>query len=231
YDVLARLTSGFNNKLAEQDHAFFFTYLDVKFNLWNYILYLTLIVLGFGLKRNWVKFPKHEAATLPCKLTVLSCCIFLSMGLILSFAAEAHFWYMAPAIPFIAFFTTQCIKLVSAKVKIYPLFASLILLFTLSLKIVELNLPRKYPDILTANRNLVINAGKITTYNMNRQDYLLYLKLYNRNVTVKNGIKEFTAEAGEVILISNELYDQSQSFKDASWLISRGEVFSFLQIR
>lgn len=230
YDVVARLTSGFNNKLSEQDHAFFFTYLDVKFNIWNYVLYLTLILLVYGLKGQWYKLRNwYKPTILPIKLMVLSCCIFLSMGLILSLAAEAHFWYMAPAIPFIAFFTIYCIKLVSEKVKIYPLIASVILLLTFSVKIVELNSHRKYPVILAENQNLIRNAKRIKTYNMNRQDYLLYLKLNNRNVIVKNGINQFSAEAGDVIFISNELYDKSHLFKNKTRLVYRGDNFSLLQ--
>jgi len=84
------------------DYFYVFHNLDARFNIWNYVLYLTLIViLLIKLRRSNNPTKKIE---LPPLLS-FSLILFLSIAAILTISADKKTWYLAPAIPFASIIT------------------------------------------------------------------------------------------------------------------------------
>jgi 4-amino-4-deoxy-L-arabinose transferase-like glycosyltransferase len=227
YDILHRLTSGFYDKNAQQDYAFFFSYLDVKFNLWNYVFYLSLLFLLIA----YLKHGKYKSSNEPLvlKIRLLSSCIFLSLGLLLSLSAEAHFWYMTPALPFIAIFMATGVVQLQENFKFFSLVITILLVFTLGRKIVELNNTGKYPQFLTLSTLTIKEADTIILYGMNRQDYLLYLKFNNKNVQLSKDVNNHNHNDDELLMVSRDIYNQSSLLKRSTKLVSGDENYCFLQ--
>lgn len=209
YDVIYRLLNGMGDKLAARNYAFFFTYIDVKFNVWNYVFYLSVvfIVVRYFINRRKKLLEQNKNVD---RLLAFSVCIFLTVGLFLSLAAESHFWYMTPALPFIAIFTSIGMQRISAYHSRLSLLFAVIIMFTFARKVVETGRTRTYPALFTSNINAIRTAGSISVFEMNRQDYLLFLMLNNRNVNRVTDINE-TGETGTGILITN-----AGNYKNAS---------------
>lgn len=179
YDILHRLTSGFYDKNAQQDYAFFFSYLDVKFNIWNYVFYLTLLFLLI----TYLKHGKYKSSNEPLvlKIRLLSCCIFLSLGLLLSLSAEAHFWYMTPALPFIGIFTATGAKKITDNFKGFSIILSIVIIFTIGRKAIELSYPGNYPEFFSSDFVTIGSADSIRATRVERQDYFLFMEFKKKN--------------------------------------------------
>lgn len=225
YDVVERFISGFNDKDAQQDLAFFFNYLDAKFNVWNYLFYLSAIILFV----NAIKASSYTLKDNYNKLIVFSCCLSISMGVILSVSAEAHFWYMTPALPFIAIITVAGINRAVEHYKDLVLVPAIILFFTFGRKIVDINSHGSYPSYLETNTSTLHEASRILTYDMNRQDYLLYLKFMNVKVEHTEDTTNFCNIPNELLMVSTAFYDKSAFLKSKAKLLGRDENYCLLK--
>lgn len=84
------------------DYFYVIHNLDARFNIWNYVLYLTLIVV-LSAKFKSGKTPASIIDRSP--LFSFSLILFFSMAIILTISADKKTWYLAPAIPFAAIIT------------------------------------------------------------------------------------------------------------------------------
>lgn len=227
YDILERLTSGYNSTTAKQNYAFLLGYLDVKFNVWNYVFYLGILYWLY--RRYWVS-EKNGNISLSRKLVILSFCLILSMGLVLSLSAEAYFWYMTPALPFIAFVTVAGIKNTITGYRALAVVYILIFGFTFGRKAVELNNPKQYPEFLLSASASLSNAPKVSLYAMGRQDYLLYSLFKNQNVEVREELNDFSFIADEVIMVNRQFYEQSILLRNKTKLISSNDSYCICEV-
>lgn len=177
YDILQRLTEGVS-KGHIRNYAFFFNYLDARFNLWNYLFYLVLAITIYKLvNKNW-KVTDYEKNPLT-KLALFSFCIWASMGIFLTFAVETHNWYLAPALPFVAITTViGCNYLIKHYWFVIFVLTALVI-FTFTRKIKDLGSPDNYPPMLSGNEMAIKGAGKIVCLNIDRQDYFCYMMMRN----------------------------------------------------
>lgn len=219
YDVLQRLTEGFSNGHI-RNYAFFFNYLDARFNLWNYVFYLVMAGTLFKLiKKDWNMQTGDKS--LLFNLALFSCSMWTSIGIFLTFSVETHNWYLAPALPFIAITTVMgCIYLVK-----HHRFASLLLigllLFTFTRKVIALSSPGEYPSMLLNSEKTIQSARKIICLNIDRQDYLCYMKLRNANVETL-----FSSTEAELLGTRLGQINVESSLKEATILLLKKDDYS-----
>lgn len=215
YDILQRLTEGFANGHI-RNYAFFFNYLDARFNLWNYLFYLVLAITIYKLvKKDW-KVTDYEKNPL-IKLALFSFCIWASIGLFLTFAVETHNWYLAPALPFVAITTAIGCGYLIKHYRYAGLVIIGLLLFTLTRKIIDLSSSDGYPEMLLSNEQIIKDAGKIVCLNIDRQDYFCYMKMLNGNV-------EPVFQTRDDAMLQSRIRQN----ENASEIESRGPVILFL---
>lgn len=199
YDVLQRLTEGFSNGHV-RNYAFFFNYLDARFNLWNYVFYL---VLAGGLykliKKDWNI--QTEGKSPLFKLALFSCCIWATIGIFLTFSVETHNWYLAPALPFVAITTTIGCSYFMKHFRFVGWLLIVLLLVTFTRKAIDLSNPGEYPVMLSNNEKTIQTSQKIVCLNIDRQDYVCYMKMRNPEVETLNCLPDSLASIkGPVIL-------------------------------
>ncbi len=224
YDVLHRFSAGFNDSKSARNLAFFITFLDVKFNLWNYAFYLMIIAFVISaFKRRSIFTPEESHAY---SLFLFSFCIISTTGLILSLSAESHFWYMTPAVPFIAILVAAGFEKLSKHYKPTVYVAIILSMVTFTKKIYELSTPHSKPSFISSNQAIIEKADKISVYNMGRQDYLLYLKFNNKNVTISRELTNLGTFPDELLVTNKETYENSPSLKSTTTVhYDTGEVF------
>ena len=155
-----------------RDPLFLFTVLDSKFNIWNYLLFLMLILSVFRYARKHSGIPTGGSGQ---NLMKLSVCIVLPPAILFSFAHTAHPWYMAPAFPFIAFLVVFFFLSLYRQYKFMVPLGILVLVFTLSRQLFYLGtLPRGMHVSFTNNQKLAGREVMLTA--MPSQDLLLYMK-------------------------------------------------------
>lgn len=99
YDLVDRFTeTEFEGKTETSDLLFFFRCLKENFAIWHYFFYTTII----GTIIYLIKPGRGVRGLFQNHLLLLSVCIWSTLGLFLSLVTTAKFWYLAPAIPFIA---------------------------------------------------------------------------------------------------------------------------------
>jgi len=226
YDIIQRFTEGVDHQEKTHNYLYFFNYLDINFNIWNYVFYVVLafIIYGFARHRQG-QFLKNDYQR---KLMVVSLALVLSIGLLLSLVKETHIWYMAPALPFIALITVIGIREITEQYRYFIFIVSVVFVFTFTRKIIDINTSGSYPDFLTSSEKVIKSADRVITYNLYRQDYLLYLKMHNPQVQVLKGSDSIKFAEKEVVIVSRDAYIQSDSLKANTRLISGDEQFVIL---
>ncbi len=223
YDVLQRLTEGFANGHV-RNYAFFFNYLDARFNLWNYVFYLVLAGAFFKLiRKDWNL--QIEGKSLLFRLALFSCCLWATIGIFLTFSVETHNWYLAPALPFIAITTALGISYFVRYYRFAGLLLICLLLFTFSRKVITLSSPGHYPAMLSNNERNIQSSQKVVCLNIDRQDYLCYMKM-------RNGHVETLFSSIEPALLGNRLdkLNAEDSLKGAVILLLKKEDYSSVKL-
>lgn len=103
HDTYKRLTSEtFDGRQTNVRGLYFFlVVMDVRMNVWNYVLYLVAVLFAFLLLRR-------KAGTIIVyedkRSLLLAACISFPIILILMLARNPYDWYMIPALPYLAYF-------------------------------------------------------------------------------------------------------------------------------
>ena len=199
YDIVGRfLDHGFEENKVNKRFSFIITNLDVKFNLWNYLFYVSIILLIIMYKRKNLKIRENE-------LLLLSLCIIVTVSVILTFSQNKRPWYIAPMMPFVAIVTTTGIRYIW-KYNYVKYVVSGLLLFTLIRQFIFVDSVKKDRGyFVKQNRNLIENCHQFKIGQDLPQDLKLYSYWYNKNV-IK--IQDFNIERDNCyLLINKENYD------------------------
>ncbi|MGK0286518.1 MAG: 4-amino-4-deoxy-L-arabinose transferase-like glycosyltransferase [Salibacteraceae bacterium] len=162
---------------------FFFQYLDVRFNIWNYVFYLGIATVLYRLYKSYLNIKDFSRMRFN-DLTKLSICIILPLSLFLTFASFQHHWYFAPVLPFIAVLTITSIYnfiIINKKVKV--LFVVL-LLVTLGRQAYTLFYFSPEISIIAANKELLKKSNRIIVNSENLPSSNLLLDIYFLNSQV-----------------------------------------------
>jgi 4-amino-4-deoxy-L-arabinose transferase-like glycosyltransferase len=181
YDTVARLTdSGFHDN--KSDPFFFFSAIDIKLNLWNYVFYLG-IVLGI------VQLAQHNKQLISFvrkpenRLGLVSFCMIVSLGMLLSLSSNKLGWYLAPIHLFIGVIAMLFVQYASTKVKFVWIAFLGLFLFTFARHFDYLNSPETpMGSWIDAHQEEVLAADEIYLYRTQQQDLFLYLKWMNYEV-------------------------------------------------
>lgn len=188
HDLIERFSNpNFINSQDLPSKLFIFSYLDTRFNIWNYFFYLGCLLSLFYIFQK--KINLHQILSkLREPLVLISICWSIPLILFQNFATVQHHWYLAPALPFIAILTYEVITWVK---KLFPLFNYVFwvaLCFTSVQQIIILNSPDQKPLIITSNQDALQNASKVYNLVPNlSQSLTLYLYQQNpHQIFIKN---------------------------------------------
>jgi 4-amino-4-deoxy-L-arabinose transferase-like glycosyltransferase len=176
HDTWRRLTSTGFEQTYHPEPWFFFTTLDVRMNLWNYILYALLLLAIF----YWIKYKINPLRALPGKqeqqLALLCACLILPLALVLSLATNKHDWYLAPVFGFIAILIAQGLQLCCSRYKPLRWLVAALLVFTIGRHWQQLHQwPAQLHSLLHPKRDWFRPGISIALSGAPRQHLSLYL--------------------------------------------------------
>jgi 4-amino-4-deoxy-L-arabinose transferase-like glycosyltransferase len=167
HDTFARLTNQNFEPVKKQDWMFFFSALDIRFNIWNYLFFIALVLIVLNKKRII-----HDKKN----LIILSFSLIIPFALLLTFAATKHEWYIAPlAIP-ISIITTEGLRIAFNKNKIFAFIWIGVFGFNIIRQITYINSPKLQSSTFFLQNKLILkNAPTIHILDYPTQDILTYL--------------------------------------------------------
>lgn len=191
YDLVERFSNpDFIDPASSHTKLFFFTYLDTRFNVWNYFFFggIFVILVSLFLKKITAK---QILSKLKSPLILISICWAAPLIVFQNFANVQHHWYLAPALPFIAIITCEIIFWLK---KQFPFFKYLFfgaLAFTLIRQATMFNSPDQKPKFILENQ-AILTTGKriINLVPYSSQSLTLYLYQCNRNQVFVNSFSE-----------------------------------------
>ena len=192
---------------GEEDKStlfYFFTYLDSRYNLWNYLFYvsLTLLIINFIKNKTYHKIIKLN---FEASLLLISILLWLPLVLFISFASYQHHWYLTPLLPFIAITCYEGLKqFVIGKFKYCNLILAALLLFTISRQF-YVNTKSGNSNIVSQNIDLIKNANLILLEQTALPNSNILLEFYfaNQNIKIINQeISSIASQSNSLIVIS-----------------------------
>lgn len=251
YDLWERFTSRtFEDENTAADKFYFFRCLEEGFRYWNYAFYL--IVLGAiyrfffrlpirsffqnrfktsteSVHTLWVIFQRDEN-----RLLLLSVCIWLTLGVFLSMVTTAKWWYLAPAIPFIAITTYNGLHWLQHRNQAVRWVFFGLLFFTIGKRYVDsfkteaprlMAVAQGYCDLIQESNQVVFGQE------LPRQDVLGQLYLCSPAVQFKKLDKKINiTDASTLILLPKGFYDKNQMTFKKFQVLQSDEYFTILKI-
>ncbi len=215
HDTIRRLASTDFEQVYVPDHFFFFTTIDSRLNLWNYLFYvsvLTGLVLLYRNRNSFLIFITRPSN----RLTLFSLFLATPLIVVLTIATNKHAWYLVPAFGFIAFITVKGIMYLAGRWK--PVFAicSCLFVFTITRQFVYLNTrPRELHDLFNPGnayfkqcKQVVLAGGQPA------QRIFLYLEWLNIPL-VKRDRLSIEGLAKNTVLVLK---------KDQAWVLPSGRI-------
>ena len=232
YDIIERFSNpNFEDHDDPRTNWFFFTYLDARFNIWNYFLYVGSLFSTFYLfknKKSLSTFFQKKPLLLVSLLFAFPLCLFMTM------AYTQRHWYLAPALPFVAIFTFAWIDWMIKKYPYFKYLFFIVLMYALFNRWNDLNKTSTKPDFISENCTTLSSSSKIIfpkTYV--NQNLLLHLYSCNQNITFVPRLDLVTSlKNDEVIFIRKEDFERSSqqsafqniaAVKDGEFLILKNK--------
>lgn len=201
HDTFRRLAdSSFEDK-STPDDFFPFTVLDVRLNLWNYLLYLLLIT---GIVQWWreKKNLKTVMGNEKNRMVLLSACMILPFTLVMSISTTKHDWYLIPAYVFIPPIIIDGILRIGKQAKVMYYVFGLVLAFTFIRHVLYLsNQPTSLPTHLNRENPYLKNCEKLVTISIPRHHVYLYLQWMDLHTDRVHSADELNKYAGRTLLI------------------------------
>ncbi|HFC00117.1 MAG TPA: hypothetical protein ENJ53_04870, partial [Phaeodactylibacter sp.] len=161
YDIVERFgNTQFINPADLPSKLFFFSYLDTRFNMWNYFFFAGIAAVLFYFFTKKIN-TKQVIQKLKSPLILVSICWAAPLTIFQNFSNVQHHWYLAPTLPFIAILTYQLIFWLK---KQFPYFKYLFfsaLAFTLIRQISFFNAYDKEPIFIQKNKEILSSATNI----------------------------------------------------------------------
>lgn len=187
---------------------FVFPVLDISFNIWNYLFYVSIFLGLYRIIRSGVSILEYFSRP-GNQLLLLSFVLCMTIIPLFSLSATKKLWYFAPLLPFISIITTAGIMHACKKIPALKLAYSVLIIFLLSRKFIQTNeIEPGIKPFLYTHEQLLKHAEEIICVGPTSQDVFLYLHWYNRN-TKKVNDPSALAEAGpeDVVVFENRTGD------------------------
>jgi 4-amino-4-deoxy-L-arabinose transferase-like glycosyltransferase len=178
HDTINRLTNPAFDTVYKPDRTIFIRYLDVRFNIWNYFFYYSLIAM---------LFTPLLRVTIKGQLTILCLSMIAPVAVLLTFSVSTHDWYFTPIALFISTLSAQAISKFTARFKWLNAIWITVFVFTAYRQFTILNTIKTDSIVFFENNKTVFEkASTITVIDQPPHDYFLYLNWYAKSVQIKN---------------------------------------------
>ncbi|MEO8087400.1 MAG: glycosyltransferase family 39 protein [Bacteroidota bacterium] len=204
HDTIARLTDSEFEPDRNPDRTFFFSVLDIRFNIWNYFFYLSLllVIAKFIHDKKWAMMTLKASGS---QLALLSACTILPLSIILTMAATKHEWYLAPLALFISVIITEGIIYCNNKYKWFNYVWIGVLIFNLSRQFIYVNFAKKdMQDFFLKNKSYFEHAPVVELFQMPTQDFYLYLNWHANKIEVP-GNKSIQYPSSNLIIFDSRV--------------------------
>ncbi len=177
YDIGKRITDpGFEESANANNFAIIIPYLDISFNVWNYLLFACAIYIIAWL--TWYRRWGHFRLSI---LARISLCIAGTWSVLMTVASTKHFWYLAPALPFIAILMIYGLRFVIRRHQWVMGIFAVLWIFTAVRKGMEYHETLPLPPLFANNSAAFKAASAIAHYGIAQdQHILLYLYFWNK---------------------------------------------------
>ncbi|OSZ78866.1 hypothetical protein CAP35_11630 [Chitinophagaceae bacterium IBVUCB1] len=201
HDTIRRLAdSSFEDK-STPDKFFALTVLDVRLNVWNYLLYL---LLAIGLVRWWQQ-RKHTLSLIKDeqnRMVLLSLCLIVPFTLLMSFSETKHDWYLIPAYIFIPPIIMDGIIRIGKRTKTAYYVFGIVLTFTFTRHTLYLyNQPKSLHTHLNRQNPYLKDCPKLVTISIPRHHVYLYLQWMDLHTDRVQHAEELNKYKGRTLLI------------------------------
>lgn len=204
HDTVRRLTSTDFERTYIPDHFFLFSTLDTRFNLWNYLFYISILcgLIVIYHSRNSVKvFIMHASQ----RLTIFSICITAPLFTVLALSVNNHSWYLTPVMGFIAFLTMQGILYITRLWRPFGVMCTCLFLFTFVRQISYLNSrPAELHNIFGQQKKTLQGYKQLVIIGQPSQHMLLYLEWLDIPIVKKNSITIAELDQNTVVYLPKE---------------------------
>lgn len=210
HDLVRRFTdTGFEHEKQARDYFFFFTTMDSRLNLWNYIFYL---VVASGL---WIAYKKKLPVFSILKqqpAIAFSIIMILPLALVLSLAANQHDWYLAPVWGFVAYLIVRGILYWSSKWKPALYLSGVLFLFVFCRHFYYIHtLSASLHTQMQANKQILQSGDKIVYLGQPYQNILTYLYWMDKETARIDAIDQVKAYTGQIIVLYKETMTEPMS--------------------
>ena len=231
YDVLARFTeSGVEGTQNTADYLFLFSALDAKFNLWNYVMFLGVLIASVkmyfkrGNLKRWFMHPENH-------IYVLSLCIMITFGGLLTVSKSKLVWYIAPFVPFCAILCTWGIAKAVRWKNVFGYFFLGLILFSLGRQIYSINqVEENEGTLIRIHQKELSESQTLWLYHPHLQHVRLYADWYNGNVQyTEHPLTTIRNNPGDVIIGNFSLLDSKDEDKlkcEGKVCLYVGEIFA-----
>lgn len=216
YDTIARFTqTGVEGATTAWNVSFVFEALDVKFNLWNYLLYLSLIISsvrrGRDRKTDRLWWQKDEY-----RLYLLSLSVAIPLAILLTVSQSKLIWYITPLLPFAAVGVSSLIQ-ISLKLSKHLIWLwAALFLFTGGRQVWQLyQVPDSNSQFVYEQRAFLAGAERIYLYQAADQEMQLYADWYGEEVLSLTKLSDWQGDGillGSVRAAERERLKQKISF-------------------
>lgn len=170
--------------LYGHDYFFTFIYLDTKYNIWNYLFYVSILIFLYYLITKKIQL-KEEILKGKNNLLIFSVIMFCTFSLFFTIVQNSHFWYMTPALPFVAIITAYGAEHLVHNYR-WSIYIILGILVVKSGQKVNSQLNTKgIPSVFIDHKDDIKNASFIQCIGNPSGDALLYLYHINKNIRFK----------------------------------------------
>ncbi|MCP3932373.1 MAG: glycosyltransferase family 39 protein [Bacteroidetes bacterium] len=230
YDLVERFTKP---DFEGQDNPTFITYLYICFThiyeIWQYALYAFVLVgLGYLVKdrkhvRQWFLKPDN-------RLLLLSICIWVSLGFFLSLVTAAKWWYMAPALPFVAITTFYGFHWLYRK-STYTFFIYIALLvFSFGERFFTSFQDTDAPEFVTNVCEVLKEADKVVYVGeLAEQNHLLYLYFCNPEISFEKDFRSTTSNNKPVFILKKDAILQDPNLLNTFQKVGSDDQFTLLR--
>jgi 4-amino-4-deoxy-L-arabinose transferase-like glycosyltransferase len=203
HDTFNRLAGHLFGRGYSHNWSYFFTVMDAKLNLWNYLFYLTMLVLMLKIFKVHAGRFSYIFKT-ENKLFTFSLIQTVTLSLILTLSVNKLPWYLTPAFPFVAIVAAYGAKYFYYSVPVFKIILLGVILFTFSRHFIYLCQPdSRLKDFFSKKRSTIEKYNKVYIADQPPQSYLLYLEWNAGKIFPGFDLSQNNAAAGSLFCINN----------------------------
>lgn len=221
YDIWMRFTSShFDGHPVHTSYGFFFTNLDVRFNVWNYFSYLGLAIFFFQLKKGSVSSAYQH---------VLPFCAFILFPAFVLFTFGMHKldWYSTPILPLLTMFALYALENLVLRWSWFGCLFAALLCFTLVRHALYTDRQTRLENetaLIDQHQGILQKADTLWVAESISQSIYLRLLWMHKPIKIAPNLATFTAKQGRIGISSSDLKGKRKVRKIAEYVDERLDI-------